>query len=119
MNCTERPWGTYEVLLDADDCKVKRITVKPGEHPSYQMHYKRSEKWVVVSGNGKVRIEDSLKKVGPGSVVDVPLQAKHTIVNDSDSDLVFIEVQLGEYFGEDDIVRLEDKYGRSQSPNNN
>ena len=57
MNCTERPWGTYEVLLDADDCKVKRITVRPGENPSYQMHYKRSEKWVVVSGSGKVRID--------------------------------------------------------------
>ena len=94
MEHTQRPWGTYEVLLDADDCKVKRITVKPGENPSYQMHYKRSEKWIVVSGSGKVRIEDSVFEVGSGSVVDVPVEAKHTIINDGDSDLVFIEVRM-------------------------
>ena len=113
MEKENRPWGTYEVLLDDEDCKVKKIVVKPGQNPSYQMHYKRSEKWIIVSGQGKLRLDDTVKEVKPGDTIDVPVEAKHTIINDTDEDLVFIEVQLGEYFGEDDIVRLEDKYGRS------
>ena len=113
MEKESRPWGTYEVLLDDEDCKVKKIVVKPGQNPSYQMHYKRSEKWIIISGQGMLRLNDTVRKVSAGDTIDVPVKAKHTIINDKDEDLVFIEVQLGEYFGEDDIVRLEDKYGRS------
>ena len=114
MNCTERPWGTYEVLLDAKDCKVKRITINPGQKPSYQYHHKRNEHWIVVSGNGETKIDDAINDVASGDSIFVPLLSKHTIKNTSETDsLVFIEIQTGEYFGEDDIVRLEDDYGRA------
>jgi mannose-6-phosphate isomerase len=114
MNCTERPWGTYEVLLDADDCKVKRITIKPGQKPSYQYHHKRSEHWIVISGIGEVRVDDNISTATSGDSVFVPALSKHTIRNTHENDsLVFIEIQTGEYFGEDDIVRLEDDYGRA------
>ena len=109
----KRPWGKYLNLYDGKDCKVKRIIVNPGENPSYQMHYKRSEVWVVVSGNGVVRLEDKIIEIEQGNVIQVPVMKKHTIINNSNKPLVFVEVQLGSYFGEDDIVRFEDKYGRS------
>ena len=107
-----RPWGTYEVLLDDDDCKVKKITVNPGEKPSYQYHHKRDEIWVIVSGQGLVTIENVESEVSKGNVIHVPRTKKHRIKNVGEGELVFIEVQLGEYFGEDDIVRVEDDYHR-------
>jgi len=110
---TTRPWGNYEVLLDDNNCKVKKIIIKPGQSPSYQMHYKRSEKWFVVSGIGKARIDDVYRDVKSGDIIDVPVKTQHNIKNISQSDdLIFIEIQSGTYFGEDDIVRLEDAYGR-------
>jgi len=110
---TERPWGTYEVLLDAEDTKVKRIVVKPGQSPSYQYHYKRSEAWTIISGEGKLRLNGQLIPIYPGNTWIIQKEDKHCPVNTSESeDLVFIEVQTGEYFGEDDIVRISDKYGR-------
>lgn len=114
MEKTTRPWGTYEVLYDGEECKVKKIVVKPKQNPSYQYHFKRRECWVVVSGTGYARLEEKEIELGPGSVLSIPLEAKHTIVNTNETeDLVFIEVQTGTYFGEDDIVRLEDLYGRA------
>ena len=113
MEKTARPWGTYEVLLDDDNCKVKKIVVKPGENHSYQYHHKRAEDWFIVSGRGQVCLDDKIFEVAPGQNVHVPLLSKHTIKNTGDDELVFIEIQTGEYFGEDDIVRLEDKYGRA------
>ena len=109
----KRPWGTYLNLYDGEDCKVKRIVVNPGENPSYQMHHKRSEIWSVISGTGIVRLEDEMREVQPGDIIQVPALAKHTIINTSDEPLVFIKIQIGSYFGEDDIVRFEDKYGRA------
>ena len=111
-NGEKRPWGRYDNIYEDDDCKVKRIVIEPGESPSYQMHYKRSEVWVVVSGTGKVRINDEYREVASGDCIIVPKESKHTIANTGKDKVVFIEVQLGSYFGEDDIVRLEDKYGR-------
>ena len=114
MNYKEkRPWGSFENLLDRDYCKVKEIVIRPGQAPSYQYHYKRSEVWVVVQGSGELKLDDKVTYVGVGQIIHVPVEVKHQIKNIGDSDLVFIEVQLGEYFGEDDIVRLEDKYGRA------
>ena len=114
MNPTERPWGTYEVLLDSDICKVKRITVKPEQKPSYQYHHKRNEHWIVIAGSGETKIDDVVSDVSPGASVFVPALSKHTIRNTCPTEnLVFIEIQTGEYFGEDDIVRLDDKYGRA------
>jgi len=113
MNYKEkRPWGTFENLLDTEYCKVKQIIIKPGQAPSYQYHFKRSEVWVVVQGEGELKLDDMITQVTKGQIIHVPLKAKHQIKNTSDKNLIFIEVQLGDYFGEDDIVRLEDNYGR-------
>jgi len=111
-NTKKRPWGTFENLLDTDYCKVKEIIIKPGQAPSYQYHFKRSEVWVVTKGTGELKLDDKVTPVGPGSILHIPVEAKHQIKNTGEVDLYFIEVQLGDYFGEDDIVRLEDNYGR-------
>ena len=108
-----RPWGRYDILLDEEYCKVKKITVKPKQCPSYQYHYKRAEIWSIVKGYGVVTIDGIKSMVKCGDIVEIPTEVKHRIENtDANEDLVFIEVQHGTYFGEDDIVRLEDKYGR-------
>ena len=107
-----RPWGSYEVLLDEPDHKVKKIVVKPGKRLSYQVHKQRSEHWFIVSGTGAVTLDDSVVEVRPGSAIDVELGTAHRIENTGTTDLVFVEVQHGDYFGEDDIVRLEDDFGR-------
>jgi mannose-6-phosphate isomerase len=109
----ERPWGSYEVLVDAPDHKVKQIVVKPGKRLSYQKHARRSEHWFIVRGNGTVTLNDAAVPVAPGTAVDLALGASHRIENTGSEDLVFVEVQHGEYFGEDDIVRLEDDFGRA------
>ena len=107
-----KPWGSYENLLDEEYTKVKKIVIKPGQSPSYQYHFKRSEIWVIVKGEAEVRMNDVVTRYGIGDVVTIPTEAKHQPKNVGDDDLVFVEIQLGEYFGEDDIVRLNDKYGR-------
>lgn len=107
-----KPWGSYQNLVDEDYTKVKKIVIKPGESPSYQYHFKRSEIWILVKGSGEMKVNDELHPCQAGDIVTIPKEAKHQVTNTGDCDLVFIEVQLGEYFGEDDIVRLEDKYGR-------
>jgi mannose-6-phosphate isomerase-like protein (cupin superfamily) len=107
-----RPWGNFENLLDDTYCKVKKIVIHPEQAPSYQYHFKRSEVWVVVKGVGELKLNDVIYKVSSGDVLEIPLEAKHQIKNTGKDDLVFIEVQLGTYFGEDDIVRIEDNYGR-------
>jgi len=108
----EKPWGSYANLMDEPYTKVKKIVIKPGESPSYQYHFKRSEIWVIVKGSADVKIDDNVMTHGVGDIIKIPKEAKHQVTNISNEDLVFIEVQLGEYFGEDDIVRLNDKYGR-------
>lgn len=115
---TVRPWGTFEVLLDAKDCKVKRITVKAGQRLSLQRHSKRSEYWTCISGQGKVTLGESLDKLrtfgfGIGGHVYVPIHSIHRVEADRDRDIVFIEVQHGISFEETDIERFEDDYGRS------
>jgi mannose-6-phosphate isomerase-like protein (cupin superfamily) len=107
-----KPWGTYETLVDESFTKVKTITIKPGEAPSYQYHFKRSEVWVIVQGIASIKIDDATQLYSVGDIVKIDKESKHCATNIGDVDLIFIEVQLGEYFGEDDIVRLDDKYGR-------
>lgn len=109
----DRPWGGYTVLADADDHKVKRLTVTPGSRLSYQRHERRSEHWFVVAGRGVVTLDDVPVPVAAGVAVDIPARTSHRIENTGDGPLVFIEVQTGTYFGEDDIERLEDDYGRA------
>lgn len=111
----DTPWGKWEVLLEEPEYKVKRITVNPGKRLSYQKHSKRQEHWVVVKGQGKVTLDNSAKEVNIGEAVDIPIDMAHRIENIGSEPLVFIEIQTGTYFGEDDIVRLKDDYGRAKS----
>ncbi len=108
-----RPWGNYEILSeDRDDHKVKRITVLPGKRLSLQYHGKRREHWVIVSGRATATVGERMVELGPSEAIDIPCGAKHRIENAGSQDLIFIEVQQGDYFGEDDIVRIEDDFGR-------
>jgi mannose-6-phosphate isomerase len=108
-----RPWGEYEVLEDDDSHKVKRITVLPGKRLSYQRHERRAEHWFVVAGTATVTLEGVDYRIESGQAIDIPRGAAHRVANAGRDDLVFIEVQVGDYFGEDDIERLEDDYGRA------
>jgi mannose-6-phosphate isomerase len=111
---SDRPWGNYTVLSDdAPDHKVKRIVVHPGKRLSLQYHAKRAEHWFIVAGTAQVTLDGTVTEVRPGQAVDIPLHAAHRVANYGETDVVLIEVQHGTYFGEDDIVRLEDDFGRA------
>ena len=107
-----RPWGSYTVLEEASTFKVKRIEVLPRKRLSYQKHSKRAEHWFVVTGTAKVTLDDEEIIVNAGESIDIPIGAAHRVENPGDEDLIFIEVQRGTYLGEDDIVRLQDDFGR-------
>ncbi|KQC08737.1 MAG: mannose-6-phosphate isomerase [Smithella sp. SDB] len=109
---TKCPWGNFEVLLDAPDYKVKRIVVESGGCLSLQLHHLRCEHWFVVSGEGLAIVDGKKISICAGSSIDIPKKSKHRVQNSSDKNLIFIEVQTGEYCGDDDIERFEDKYGR-------
>ena len=109
----ERPWGFYRTILINNMLQSKVISVKPASALSLQEHKKREEHWVIVQGEGEVRIGDSIVQVRDGDHLFIPKGCKHRLTNTSESEtLVLIEVQLGQYFGEDDIIRFEDDYGR-------
>lgn len=111
----QRPWGTFHVLDENEGFKVKRIEVLPNKRLSYQKHSRRAEHWFVVSGIAKVTLNGEEILVKKGESIDIPLQAAHRVENPHDSEnLIFIEVQQGEYLGEDDIERLEDDFGRTK-----
>jgi mannose-1-phosphate guanylyltransferase/mannose-6-phosphate isomerase len=110
-----RPWGSYTILEDAADCKVKRLTVKPGQVLSLQLHHRRSEHWTVVEGTAKVRIGEKEFRLDRNESAYIPMNTVHRLENPTATDIHLIEVQCGDYFGEDDIVRLEDRYGRAAS----
>ena len=107
-----RPWGTYTVLEEDRGFKVKRIEVLPGKRLSYQKHAQRAEHWFVVEGTAKVTLDGAEIMVRAGEAIDIPIGAAHRVENPAEDNLVFIEVQRGNYLGEDDIVRLQDDYGR-------
>lgn len=109
---TKCPWGSFEVLSETADHKVKRIIVEPGGCLSLQLHHFRSEHWFVVSGKGVATVDGKKKSLRAGNAIDIPKKAKHRIQNSSNEELIFIEVQTGNYCGDDDIERFEDKYGR-------
>lgn len=108
-----RPWGTFTVLDEADGFKVKRIEVLPGKRLSYQKHAQRAEHWVVVNGTAKVTLDDRDILVEAGQAIDIDVGAAHRVENLGEEMLIFIEVQRGGYLGEDDIVRLQDDFGRA------
>ena len=107
-----RPWGSFTVLEEQEHWKVKRIEVLPHKRLSYQKHRFRQEHWFVVAGTGTVVLDGEKIVVPTGTAIDIPHGSAHRMCNEHDELLVFIEVQQGTYFGEDDIIRLEDDFGR-------
>jgi mannose-6-phosphate isomerase len=107
-----RPWGTFTVLDEGNNFKVKRIEVLPGKRLSYQKHSQRAEHWVVVQGTAKVTLDDRQSMLASGAAIDIAIGSAHRVENPGVDTLVFIEVQRGSYLGEDDIVRLQDDFGR-------
>ena len=108
-----RPWGTFTVLDEGENFKVKRIEVLPGKRLSYQKHAQRAEHWFVVQGTAKVTLDDREIKVSAGEAIDIAVGSAHRVENPGEELLVFVEVQRGSYLGEDDIVRLQDDFGRT------
>ncbi|MDQ3755041.1 MAG: phosphomannose isomerase type II C-terminal cupin domain [Acidobacteriota bacterium] len=109
----ERPWGSFTVLDEGANYKVKRIEVLPGKRLSYQKHARRTEHWMIVQGTARFTLDDQELMVAIGQTVDIPIGAAHRVENPGPEKLIFIEIQRGDYFGEDDIVRLSDDFGRS------
>jgi mannose-6-phosphate isomerase-like protein (cupin superfamily) len=107
-----RPWGSFTVLDEGQGYKVKRIEVLAGKRLSYQQHSQRSEHWYVVQGTAKVTLDDREIIVEAGQDIDVSVGSAHRVENPGSETLIFIEVQRGDYLGEDDIVRLQDDFGR-------
>ena len=107
-----RPWGRYFVLEESPIHKVKRIEVQPGKRLSYQRHKFRAEHWLIVQGEGILTLDGDKKRIAVGDSVDIAIGQLHRIENTSTQELIFVEVQTGTYFGEDDIERVEDDFGR-------
>ena len=108
-----RPWGFYKSTLLAEHVQSKIITVFPQGELSLQKHKRREEHWIIIKGEGKIVLEETILNVEQGRYIYIPKGCKHKVINSSKiENLIFAEVQLGDYFGEDDIIRYEDKYGR-------
>ena len=108
----DRPWGSFEILHEENELKIKRIIVKPQSRLSLQSHQHRSENWTIIKGEAVVTIDDKEIPCSANNSVFIPAQAKHRISNQGEQDVIFIEVQTGSYLGEDDIVRYQDDYNR-------
>ena len=108
-----RPWGSYQSVDNGDRHQVKRIIVKPGGRLSLQKHHHRSEHWIVVRGTAQVTVNELVKTVHENELIYIPIGAVHRLENPGKIQLELIEVQTGSYFGEDDIIRIEDDYKRS------
>jgi len=109
---TQRPWGSYRIIDTGEGYKVKQIVVNPGHEISLQYHKRRTEHWVIVKGHAKVQLGEEIKYLRENDAIKIPTWGAHRLSNDTDVPLVVIETQLGAYLEEDDIVRMEDKYGR-------
>lgn len=109
----ERPWGNYTVLDEGEGFKVKRIEVLPEKRLSYQKHNHRSEHWYVIAGMAKITLDGEYIIKNAGEAIDIPVGTAHRVENPGPEKMVFIEVQTGDYLGEDDIIRFEDDYGRA------
>ena len=108
-----RPWGFYKSTFLTAHAQAKIITVSPHSELSLQKHLRREEHWVFIKGFGRVILNNKIIDVNPGKYIYIPKKCKHQIINNSDENLILSEVQLGDYFGEDDIIRYADKYGRT------
>ena len=110
---TERPWGWYETVFEAPGHKMKRIGVHPGQQLSLQLHHQRAEHWVVVVGTAIVTVGDQVREMTPGQHIDIAIGEVHRLANKTTGPVEIMEVQFGDYLGEDDFVRLQDDYGRN------
>lgn len=108
----QRPWGSFTVLDEGEGYKVKRIEVLPKKRLSYQKHGKRAEHWFITQGVARITLDDREIFKNKGEAIDIPLGSAHRVENPGEELLIFIEVQQGDYLGEDDIIRLEDDFGR-------
>lgn len=107
-----RPWGQFTVMEDAEHYKLKHLRVNPGQRLSLQMHHQREEHWIIVAGTPTITVGEKTWQAKPGEYIHIPTQARHRIGNQGKTPAELVEVQLGSYFGEDDIVRFEDDYNR-------
>jgi mannose-6-phosphate isomerase len=107
-----RPWGSFYVIHEEEDYKLKRLEIDPNKRLSYQFHNKRSETWVIIRGSALITIDDITKPYDKGDTIVIPVGTKHRIENKDKETVVLIEIQTGSYFGEDDITRIEDDYNR-------
>jgi mannose-6-phosphate isomerase len=110
---SDRPWGRYEVLQESATHKVKCIWMNPGSRLSYQRHKFRAEHWFIVQGTGVVTIDGVESQVGPGDTVEFEIGVLHRLANTGTEEIIFVEVQTGTSFAEDDIERIEDDFGRA------
>jgi mannose-6-phosphate isomerase len=108
-----RPWGNFTILDEGNGYKVKRIEVFSGKRLSYQKHARRAEHWFIVAGTAKITLDGEDLLLTEGASIDIAVGAAHRVENPGTAQLIFIETQTGDYFGEDDIVRLEDDFGRT------
>lgn len=108
----ERPWGIFYVIHDQKKYKLKRLEILPGKRLSYQYHERRSETWVIIQGSPIITLDDNIKSYKEGDTLIIQKGIKHRIENNSKKLVIMIEVQTGTYFGEDDIIRIEDDYNR-------
>lgn len=108
-----RPWGTYRTIEQRANYQIKHIVVNPGKRLSLQYHHKRDEHWTFIKGTGSVRLDDETKSLSVNDSIYIPKLSKHRVTNDTEHPVEFIEIQIGDYLGEDDIVRIEDDFGRA------
>jgi mannose-6-phosphate isomerase len=109
---SQRPWGRYEILQESATHKTKCIYVQPGKRLSYQRHQKRAEHWFIVQGSAEVTLEGKVSQLSSGDTISIGIGQLHRIANIGNNEVIFIEIQTGTYFGEDDIERIEDDFGR-------
>ena len=109
---SQRPWGRYEILQESAIHKTKCIYVLPGKRLSYHRHQKRAEHWFIIQGDAEVTLEGKVSKLSSGDTISIAKGQLHRIANIGSNEVIFIEVQTGTYFGEDDIERIEDDFGR-------
>jgi mannose-6-phosphate isomerase len=109
---SQRPWGRYEILQESAIHKTKCIYVQAGMRLSYQRHQKRAEHWFIVQGSAEVTLEGKVSQLSSGDTISIGIGQLHRIANIGNTEVIFIEVQTGTYFGEDDIERIEDDFGR-------
>ena len=108
----ERPWGYYRTIEQKGNYQIKFISVKPRKRLSLQYHFKRDEHWTIIKGTGTIQLNDKSIELGVNGTIFIPKESKHRITNNTNEFVDFIEIQIGDYLGEDDIIRIEDDYGR-------